>query len=229
MKMAMLFVCALGLVGSACSGGDPGGAVSSYAHPSAKPSPAPPVASPVPDRASVDAGAAPVAFPIADAGSAPDSHVIDAGDAALPSDGFDAFQHHNLDAINAYRTAAGRPPLTLDAKLAAFAIAGSQDLAQTHSPHRHFSRASSNGTLFSSGGFNGSAAENQGDPSGWTQLSQDPTVNEMGQIDAILEFMMAEGRGGGHRDNMMSSTYQRLGVGLVEVQGELYLTNDFSD
>jgi hypothetical protein len=103
-----------------------------------------------------------------------------------------------------------------------------------HMPHQHFMNAISAGTLFSSG-FTSQAGENQGDPNGWRQLSMDPTANEMMQIDEIQQSMYDEGPGmgeaHGHYNNIMnvSGNYTRLGVGLLMVDGQLYLTNDFSD
>ena len=108
--------------------------------------------------------------------------------------------------------------------------AGSLELSQDHSPHQHFINA---GNSLWSNGFTSNAGENQGDPNGWTVLSADPTKNELAQIDAIQLAMYNEGPGAGephgHYMNMMNSAFKRLGVGLLEVGGHLYLTNDFSD
>jgi uncharacterized protein YkwD len=38
-----------------------------------------------------------------------------------------------------------------------------------------------------------------------------------------------QGEAHGHYTNMMNPELTRLGVGLLEVNGQLYLTNDFSD
>jgi hypothetical protein len=161
-----------------------------------------------------------------DAGS-----TADANDSA-PADGFDQFQHHNLDVVNSYRAGKGISPLVLDAKLGDFALAGSQQLSQDHSPHAHFIAASNDGTIWQNG-FKTQAGENQGDPNGWPQLSSNPVTNEMQQIDQIQAAMYAEGPGSGeahgHYMNMMNSAFHRLGVGLLEINGKLYLTNDFSD
>ena len=163
-----------------------------------------------------------------DAGTPPPAH--DAG-TPPPNDGFDAFQHHNLDVVNAYRATLSIAPLVLDTPLCTFAQAGSVELSQDHTPHQHFITAGNNGTLWTSG-FSGGAAENQGDPNGWFVMSQDPTQNEMLQIDDINKAMFNEGPGAGeahgHYTNMMNAAYKRLGVGLLEVGGKLYLTNDFS-
>ena len=166
-----------------------------------------------------------------DAGSPP----MDAGGPPPPvdaSDGFDQFQHHNLDVINMYRATLGVAPLVLDKQLCDFALAGSQELSQDHMPHQHFINASNDGTLWTSG-FNMSAAENQGDPNGWYKLANDPVQNELLQIDAIQKAMFDEGPGAGephgHYMNMMNPDYKTVGVGLVMVGTALYLTNDFSE
>jgi uncharacterized protein YkwD len=143
---------------------------------------------------------------------------------------FDPFQQHNLDVINMYRATLNLPPYTLDTQLSDFAAAGSQELSQDHMPHAHFMNA---GNSLWSSGFNTSAGENQGDPNGWPQASSDPTTNETTQIDQIQKAMFDEGPGTGsahgHYENMMSTTFTRVGVGLLEVGGQLYLTNDFSN
>ncbi len=183
-----------------------------------------------------DSGTTPPPPPGRDASTPPPAH--DSGttppppqDSGTPNDGFDAFQHHNLDVVNAYRATKGIAPLALDQKLCTFALAGSVELSQDHTPHQHFITAGNNGSLWTSGFMNG-AAENQGDPNGWFVMSQDPTQNEMLQIDDINKAMFNEGPGAGeahgHYTNMMNAAYKRLGVGLLEVGGKLYLTNDFS-
>jgi uncharacterized protein YkwD len=154
------------------------------------------------------------------------------------SSGFDQFQQHNLQVVNMYRAMVGSAPLTLDAQLCTFALAGSTELSQDHMPHQHFITISQtmNGTgLFTGGyGFMMSAGENQGDPNGWTVLDKtDPVQNELDQIDAIQLAMWNEGPGTGeahgHYENIINTKFKRLGVGLLEVNNKLYLTNDFSD
>jgi len=172
--------------------------------------------------------------PAKDSGTTPP--VVDAAaptpDAGTPNDGFDAFQHHNLDVINAYRAKLSVAPLKLDAQLSTFALAGSVQSTKDHIPHQHFIDASNANTLWSSG-FTSSAAENQGDPNGWYVMDSDPTKNELKQIDQIQLQMYNEGPGTGtahgHYMNMMNAKFKRVGIGLLEVKGSLYLTNDFSD
>ena len=144
---------------------------------------------------------------------------------------FDQFQLHNLEVVNMYRATLKIAPLALDAKICAFALAGTNELTMDHTPHAHFVNASNDGSIWSAG-FSTPAGENQGDPNGWTVLAPDPTTNELDQIDAIQKVMFDEGPGAGeahgHYTNMMNPQFTRLGVGLVEVAGHLYLTNDFS-
>jgi uncharacterized protein YkwD len=151
------------------------------------------------------------------------------GDAGVAS-GFDQFQLHNRDVINQYRATLNLPPLVLDPQLCAFAVAGSTELTQDHMPHAHFMNA---GNALWSEGFTTQAGENQGDPNGWPKASTDSTKNELSQIDQIQQAMFNEGPGTGeahgHYENIMSTMYTRLGVGLLEVNGLLYLTNDFSN
>ena len=143
---------------------------------------------------------------------------------------FSTFQRHNLAVVNAYRARKGLVPLKLSASLSTFAHAGSVELSHDHKPHAHFIAAGA--SLFNKG-FKLSAGENQGDPHGWPVLVQnDPARNRNAQIDDIQKVMVAEGPGAGeahgHYMNIMNPKFRRVGVGLVDVGGSLYLTNDFS-
>ncbi len=146
--------------------------------------------------------------------------------------GFDQFQLRNLADINQYRATKNLAPLTLSKQIGAFAMAGTQMLITDHMPHHHFINAGNDGSLWNSG-FNGGAAENQGDPNGWNKLANDPVQNELLQIDSIQKAMFDEGPGAGephgHYMNMMNPSYHTVGVGLIMVGSSLYLTNDFSD
>jgi Cysteine-rich secretory protein family len=131
-----------------------------------------------------------------------------------------------------YRATLNLTPYTLDSQLSAFALAGSQELSMDHLPHQHFMNA---GNGLWTMGFTSNAGENQGDPNGWRVLSASCALsNEEQQIAQIMQAMFNEGPAGdagdhGHYLNMMSTTFKRVGVGLVEVSGKLYLTNDFSN
>ncbi|MBX3233282.1 MAG: CAP domain-containing protein [Labilithrix sp.] len=145
---------------------------------------------------------------------------------ARPADPYpaDPLVRYNVERVNAYRARKGLPPLLYDRKISELALRGSQQLASDHRPHAHFA-AHAKGAP----GFGSRAAENQGDENGVPVLDPNPTKNGQRQIDAMLELMFAEGPGGGHYDNMMSKELRRIGVGLFNSAGRLYMTNDFSD
>jgi uncharacterized protein YkwD len=159
------------------------------------------------------AAAAPVVSAPVVSAPPPRTNILPKPDVAIQA----AIQH-NLHQLNAYRARAGAQALQLDPKLNAFALQGSLELRQNHIPHGHFQRRN----VFESG-FQGGAAENQGDPNGWPIRGGLNTT-----IDAILQAMIDEGPGGGHHDNMLNPKFRRVGIGLVIDGNELYLTNDFS-
>jgi uncharacterized protein YkwD len=136
----------------------------------------------------------------------------------------DALVKYNLDRLNQYRARAGVAPLLYDAKISAFALAGSKQLARDHAPHAHF-REHAEGAP----GFGSRSAENQGDPNGVPPLAQDDLGSGRKQIATMLQMMIDEGPGGGHHDNMLNPKYRRAGIGIHRPDGALYLTNDFSD
>jgi hypothetical protein len=136
----------------------------------------------------------------------------------------DPLVKYNLDVLNQYRARAGVSALLYDAKITDFARDGSRQLARDHSPHAHF-MAHAQGAP----GFGSRSAENQGDPNGVPPMGADAVSSEKMQIAVMLKLMFDEGPGGGHHDNMLNSKYRRVGVGLYEVNGTLYMTNDFSD
>jgi uncharacterized protein YkwD len=145
---------------------------------------------------------------------------------ARPADAYpaDPKVRYNVERINAYRAKGGLSPLLYDAKISAFARAGSERLAQDHVPHANFA-AHAQGAP----GFGSKGAENQGDPAGVPAMDADALRSGKKQIDVMLDLMMGEGPGGGHYDNMMNPSFRRVGIGLVYAGGRLYMTNDFSD
>lgn len=142
------------------------------------------------------------------------------GDLGGGGTGIDPYAQHCVDTINMYRSQAGVPPMKYDAKLSMFSTSASQALANGGAAHQYFIDASNNGTLFSAGFCNG-AAENQAP--GWPIQG-----GENATIDDVLATMMAEGPGGGHHDNIVSTTWGIVGVGLVVQSNGLWFTNDFS-
>ncbi len=145
---------------------------------------------------------------------------------ARPADPYpgDPVVRHNVEKINAYRGELGLAPLLYDAKISAFATRGSEQLSHDHVPHAHFA-----GNARGAPGFGSSAAENQGDPHGVPALDADRARSATKQVDTMLKLMMDEGPGGGHYDNMMNTRFRRVGIGLVQADGKLFMTNDFSD
>ncbi len=143
-----------------------------------------------------------------------------------PADPFpdDPLVKYNVDRLNDYRKKAGVPALLYDTKVSAFALEGSKQLAVDHKPHAHF-MAKAKGAP----GMGTKSAENQGDWEGVPQMDKDPLINGKKQIDVMLKIMFDEGPGGGHHDNMLSTKYTRVGVGLFYAGGKLYLTNDFTN
>jgi uncharacterized protein YkwD len=130
---------------------------------------------------------------------------------------------YNVERVNAYRAQGGLAPLLYDARLSAFALAGSQRLARDHVPHANFAENAQ------AQRFGSRSAENQGDPRGVPALDADPARNGTRQVDVMLKLMMDEGPGGGHYDTIMSPKLRRVGVGIAYVGGRFYMTNDFSD
>ncbi len=131
----------------------------------------------------------------------------------------DAHQQHNLDTLNRYRAQAGVAALVIDDRLNAFSTTAAMQLEATGQPHGYFMQQ---GSAIWQAGFCASAAENQAP--GWPVNG-----DEDGTIDAILQAMMNEGPGGGHHDNILAASSTRVGIGLVvDAQGRLWLSNDFS-
>lgn len=139
----------------------------------------------------------------------------------------DALVRYNVERLNAYRADKGLPPLRYDAKISAFARAGSAQLARDHKAHAHFAARMKSRPL--PPGFGTRSAENQGDSRGLEAMDKDPGKSGRQQIDLMLKMMMDEGPGGGHHDNIVDPKLRRVGIGLVTVGGKLYMTNDFSD
>ena len=143
--------------------------------------------------------------------------------APRPADPYpaDPLVKYNVDLLNQYRARAGVAPLVYDARVSAFALEGSRQLAADHRAHAHFA---------ASPAYAGHTAENQGDPNGVPPMGSDRTSSGRQQIALLLKLMFDEGPGGGHHDNMLNPVYRRVGIGIFYTPaGALYLTNDFSD
>jgi hypothetical protein len=122
-------------------------------------------------------------------------------------------RRHTLMYINGLRSLRGLPLLELDDDLTEFAQDGSDQVARDHRPHGHF---------LDKGAQCPGCGENQSGSKGWR-------IEPVGrQIDEVLALMVAEGPGGGHHDNLFNPRWKRLGVGITNPGGEMYLTMDFA-
>jgi uncharacterized protein YkwD len=120
---------------------------------------------------------------------------------------------HVLTYINGLRSLNGVGLLERDDDLTEFAQEGSEQLARDHRMHGH---------IDDHGADCRSCGENQSSPNGWR-------TGPVGrQVDEVIELMVAEGPGGGHRDNFLDARWTRLGVGIVNPGGPMYLTMDFA-
>jgi hypothetical protein len=113
--------------------------------------------------------------------------------------------------VNHARSDVGLAPLAVDYSLNAFAQLGSRALARDHHPHRHLIEDASECP---------GCAETQSDPAG---LATAP-VRE--QLDAALGFMLNEGAGGPSHDVLVGGSWHRMGIGIVNPDGKMYLTVD---
>jgi uncharacterized protein YkwD len=120
---------------------------------------------------------------------------------------------HALTYVNGLRSLNGVSLLERDDALTAFAQEGSEQLARDHRGHGHFVDRAADCPR---------CGENQSGTKGW----RPGPVGR--QVDEIIQLMMAEGPGGGHHDIMLNPRFSRLGVGIVNPGGEMYLTMDFA-
>jgi hypothetical protein len=106
---------------------------------------------------------------------------------------------------NQYRTSIGRPALIRSVELEAYAAAAAPYDTMARAAHRYFRKTRGGGVAF---------AENQ--IPGWP-LPRFGSVREI--IRSGLAMMWAEGRGGGHYDNL-AGRYTQVGCGVF-VQTDL--------
>jgi hypothetical protein len=130
---------------------------------------------------------------------------------AGPGMTLDEARDHALAIINIVRSADGLPPLNLDFALTAFAQSGAKQLARDHRPH-------------------GNIADRPTTCPGCDEVQSDPAGFPAGpveqQIDGILDAMMREGPGGANHDVLVGRAWHRLGIGIVNPEGPMYLTID---
>jgi uncharacterized protein YkwD len=133
-----------------------------------------------------------------------------------PPTSADAYQQQLLNLINGSRASGGLPPLT-------FSAAQSSGSASCVGSYGHSVHMQQVGQI-SHDQFPGdicipwtAAGENVGEASG----------SESSAIQIIHSLMMNEGPSGGHYQNIMSTGFTTVGIGLYYVNNTLWLTEDF--
>jgi uncharacterized protein YkwD len=128
----------------------------------------------------------------------------------------DAYQQQLLNLINGSRASAGLPPYTLNAVQSA----GTATCVGSYGHSVHMAQVGE----ISHDQFPqdicipwSAAGENVGEAGG----------NESAAIQTLHQLMMSEGPGGGHYQNIMSTTFTTVGLGLYYTGGTLWLTEDF--
>jgi uncharacterized protein YkwD len=128
----------------------------------------------------------------------------------------DAYQQQLLDLINRSRASAGLPPYT-------FSPVQSAGTASCVGSYGHSVHMAQVGQI-SHDQFPqdicipwSAAGENVGEASG----------SESAAIQTLHQLMISEGPGGGHYQNIMSTTFTTIGIGLYYTGGTLWLTEDF--
>jgi uncharacterized protein YkwD len=122
-------------------------------------------------------------------------------------------RRYALAYIDHTRADQGAAPLTLDYALNTLAQDGSRRLARDHRPHQHpvnDPQACPN------------CAEMQGSPDG---IDVGPVHD---QLQAGLGLLLSEGSGGPNPGVLLSPRWHRLGVGVVNPDGRMYLTIDLA-
>lgn len=137
---------------------------------------------------------------------------------------FTAEQQYTLQLHNQARAAAGVPALVLDSAINTAATRNAQDMAT----QGYFAHVSPQGKqpwdwMREAGVVFHAAGQNIGmDPSGASSTNA--------SIKRLFDMMMAETPpNDGHRVNILSATYHRLGVGTATSGGKLYWVCDFAD
>jgi uncharacterized protein YkwD len=146
---------------------------------------------------------------------------------AVPRYTVDELEQYVFGLINQSRENGGLPDYTFNDTLAAVARAHSNLNLQTDPkngcPNNHQcpgepdpgTRISNAGVQFTSWG------ENVGHAWG------EPTFDQKAGLLTIHQNMMNEGPGGGHYENIMSSSFQQVGVGVAFDDNHVFVTEDF--
>lgn len=137
------------------------------------------------------------------------------GTGSAPSDSHVAYA---LNAINASRATKGLPPYTLDPSMSSCALRHSQDC---------FNCAGGQGANFGNCAhkdfMNGDTCGGGGENQGWGGPGDQDQA-----FQSVHDGMMSEGPGGGHYDNLMSTTFTSVGIGLyLDPAGQVWITEEF--
>ena len=136
-------------------------------------------------------------------------------------------EQHMFDLINQSRQAGGLPHYASNSTLATVARDHSNLNLKTDPkngcPNSHQCPGELDpGTRMSNAGVNWTEwAENVGNA--WAE----PTFDPFEGLRTIHQDMMNEGPGGGHHDNIMSSTLEQVGVGVAFDANHIWVTEDF--
>jgi hypothetical protein len=122
-------------------------------------------------------------------------------------------REHIRRVLDEVRALNGVGALDRDFTLDFAAQSASKELARDHRPHAR---------LLGDPSSCPSCGESQSDPDGF------PSGPVLAQLDAILQDMMQEGEGGTNHDNLLRRDWHRVGIGIVNGDGPLYLTLDFT-
>ncbi len=125
-----------------------------------------------------------------------------------------------LSTLNAHRAAVGARPLTLNPALSAVARTHSCDMFQ----HQQMSHTGSDGSspfqrISAAGIAYGTAGENVGMASGYALSSGVTTIDN--------EMMAEPLTPGDHHWNIVNPAYSSIGVGIIYVNNQVWLTEDF--
>jgi uncharacterized protein YkwD len=133
-----------------------------------------------------------------------------------PPDSPDTYQQQLLNLLNGSRASAGRAPLTFSAVQSA----GNSNCVGSYGHSVHMAQV-------------GQISHDQFPQDiciPWSAAGENvgmATGDESGAIQTIHQQMMNEGPSGGHYQNIMSTTFTTIGIGLYYVNGALWLTEDF--
>jgi|SRR3984893_6572044 uncharacterized protein YkwD len=151
-----------------------------------------------------------IAITPTDTGSAPSAT------ANPPPDSPDTYQQQLLNLINGSRASAGRGPLSFSAVQSA----GNSNCVGSYGHSVHMAQV-------------GQISHDQFPQDiciPWSAAGENvgmATGNESAAIQGLHQQMMNEGPSGGHYQNIMSTTFTMVGIGLYYVNGALWLTEDF--